>query len=427
MTVIADWFRNSEARATRPLVHLMAAAFLALPLGTTPPTLCGIAAVAVWIGSGRFVSDARRIVRRRWFRPVAFWILLAWIGLLYTPDLHGEGMDYAGKTHYWVYGMVLAAVVGRASVRWLLAAFFLGLAVNGLVGTLQFLGLVATKGDGWYTGLGRGYSVLSALLMVGILIASRFARWAEAPRERMGFWALAGFFFFHLILLQGRTGYVTFALLSPMVVRNIAERMTAPRTALACAALVGLMLLSPVVRDRVNLSVEQVRYHLNAPPEEAWGRSYTVHQDRFFMWHGAVRIFLDHPVVGVGTGGYKYALKEISGSEAPEISHPHNDLLHMAVSFGLLGIAAYVWLFGEMLRNGWRERATPAGYFVLSSTLVILVSGLLNAQTLDARMAFLLALTAGMQEGLSPFGGSGNASASPPPPEAHPRAESASS
>jgi O-antigen ligase len=401
MTAIADWFRNSEERANPVLAHLMAAIFLALPLGTTPPTLCGIAAALVWIGSGRFVSTLGRVVRRRWFRPVILWILLPWIGLLYTPDFFGEGMNYAGKTHYWIYGMVLAAVIGRLSFRWLMAAFFLGLACNALVGTLQLAGLVAPKGDGWFTGLGRGYSVLSALLMVGILMASRFARWAGHSRERLGLWALAGFFFFHLVILQGRTGYVTFAVLSPMVVRNIADRMTAFRTVLVCATLVGLMLLSPVVRDRVNLSVRQIRHHLEAPPDEAWGRVYTVHQDRFFMWYGAARIFLDHPVRGVGTGGYRALMKARFGDEAPEIAHPHNDLLYMAVSFGVFGIVAFFWLFGEMLRNGWRERDAPAGYFVLSSTLVILVSGLLNAQTLDARMAFLLALTAGTQERLS--------------------------
>ncbi len=379
----------------------MAATFLALPLGTTPPTLCGIAAALVWLASGRFVRTLGKIRRRSWFRPVLLWIALPWLGLLYTPDFHDQGLDYAGKTHYWLYGLALAAVADRVSPRRLMAAFFLGLAVNGAVGVLQFAGMVAPKGDGWFTGFGRGYSVLSALLMVGILMASWLARRTEDLRERLGLWLLAGFFFFHMILLQGRTGYVTFVFLSPLVVRNLSRRMTAWRTAGVCLLLVGLMLLSPVVRERMELSVRQIRHHLNAPPEEAWGRAYTPHQDRFFMWYGAVRIWLDHPILGVGTGGYKTALAARAGEDAPPIAHPHNDLLYMAVSYGLPGIAAFFWLFGELLKNGWRSRETPAGAFVLRATLVILVSGLLNAQTLDARMAFLLALTAGAQERLS--------------------------
>ena len=400
MTAIADWFRNSEDPIGTALVSLVAATFLALPLGTTPPTLCGIAAVLVWLGSGRFATALRAIAGRPWFRPVILWIILPWIGLLYAPDPLDQGLDYAGKTHYWLYGLVLASVADQASPRRLVAALFLGLAVNGIVGTLQFAGWVPPKGDGWFTGLGRGYSVLSALLMVGILMASWMGRRTRAGRERFGFWLLAGFFFFHLVLLQGRTGYVTFLVLCPMVVRNLSERMTAVRTAGVCLLLVAVMFLSPVVRERVDLSVQQLRHHLNAPPEEAWGRAYTVHQDRFFMWHGAVRIFLDHPVIGVGTGGYKTALDQRSGANAPEIAHPHNDLLHMAVSYGLPGVIAFFWLFGGMVRDGWRARESTAGFFVLSSSLVILVSGLFNGQTLDARMAFLLALTVGMRERL---------------------------
>jgi O-antigen ligase len=401
MTAIADWFQSSEKRIDPALEFLMAATFLALPLGTTPPTLCGIAAALVWIGSGRFLTTLRRIVRRPWFRPVVLWIALPWLGLLYTPDFQDQGLDYAAKTHYWIYGLILAAVVDRFPPRRLMMALFLGLAVNGAAGLLQFAGMVPPKGDGWFTGFGRGYSVLSALLMVGILMASWFALRTEELKERLGLWLLAGFFFFHMILLQGRTGYVTFVALSPLVVRNLSRRMTAWRTVLVCLLLVGLMLLSPVVRERVELSARQIRHHLNAPPEEAWGRTYTRHQDRFFMWHGAIRIWLDHPVFGVGTGGYKSALVERSGEDAPPIAHPHNDLLHMAVSYGLLGIFAFFWLFWTLLRNGWRARGSPAGAFVLYAALVILVSGLLNAQTLDARMAFLLALTAGMQERLS--------------------------
>lgn len=383
------------------MAFLMAATFLALPLGTTPPTLCGIAAALVWIGSGRFLTTLRRIVRRPWFRPVALWIALPWLGLLYTPDFQDQGLDYAGKTHYWIYGLILAAVADQISSRRLMTALFLGLAVNGAVGVLQFAGLVAPKGDGWFTGFGRGYSVLSALLMVGILMASWFARRAEDGRERLGLWLLAGFFFFHMILLQGRTGYVTFAVLSPLVVRNLSRRMTGWRTAGVCVLFVGVMLLSPVVRDRVELSVQQIRHHMNAPPDKAWGRTYTRHQDRFFMWYGALRIWLDHPILGVGTGGYKSALVERSGENAPPIAHPHNDLLHMAVSYGLAGIFAFFWLFWTLLRNGWGARGSPAGAFVLYTALVILVSGLLNAQTLDARMAFLLALAAGIQERFS--------------------------
>ena len=165
------------------------------------------------------------------------------------------------------------------------------------------------------------------------------------------------------------------------------------------------MLLSPVVRDRVSLSISQIKHHLKADPQRAWGREYTIHQDRFYMWRGAVQIFLDHPLIGVGTGGYTKVLKERGKPEWPAIAHPHSNIFYMAVSFGVIGIFAFVWFFWEMIRNAWEERHTPLGYFVLSTALVIVVSGLVDTQIMDSSTALLLSLATGLQNGFPKFAG----------------------
>jgi hypothetical protein len=69
----------------------------------------------------------------------------------------------------------------------------------------------------------------------------------------------------------------------------------------------------------------------------------------------------------------------------------------MAVSYGVLGVAVYLWLFSGMLYRSWPLRRTPVGFFVLASSLVFLISGLFNSQTLDAGMIFLLSVTVGLQ------------------------------
>jgi len=66
-------------------------------------------------------------------------------------------------------------------------------------------------------------------------------------------------------------------------------------------------------------------------------------------------------------------------------------------------VFAFLWFFWEILRNAWEERNTPLGFFVLSTALVILVSGLVNSQILDAGTAFLLAVVTGLQNGFPKF------------------------
>jgi O-antigen ligase len=65
---------------------------------------------------------------------------------------------------------------------------------------------------------------------------------------------------------------------------------------------------------------------------------------RLEMWRAAWRLFLNHPLLGVGTGAYKVKTNVLikTGQVAPFIStydHPHNDYLDTLASRGLLGLA----------------------------------------------------------------------------------------
>jgi O-antigen ligase len=402
MNAKMDWFKNKDVTAEAILFGILAAGFFSMPLGTAPPTGLSIAAAAVWLFSGTAFRSREIYLKQSWCRPVWALIVLPWVWLIYSPDPAGIGLEYAGKTHYWIYAMTMAAVAARADRERLVQAFLAGLAANAVVGGMQLVGLYPPT-NGWYSGFGRGYSTLSAYLVLGMLMASYYFRTLTDRRFKGLSLFLAGFYFFHLVILQGRTGYVTVVALLPLILRNILPRVHPVRIAAVCVLLAGLMFLSPIVRERVHLSVAQIQYHIQADPEKAWGREYTDNLDRFYMWYGAVRIFLAHPVAGVGTGGVQAARQAMGNPGDPLIAHPHNDLLYMAASYGIIGIAVFIWFFWTLLQNGWRERHTAVGYFVLSCGLVVLVSGLLNAQILDAGMALLLAYAAGLQQGLSRF------------------------
>lgn len=378
------------------LFWTFAAAFAGMPLGTFPPTLFGLLALAIWLFSAKAFQQAPFLIRQRWLWPVYLMMALPWIGLIYSPDRGGLGLEYAQKTYYWFYALALASISPvKIRARHLIAALLAGLAFNALFGALQFAGLYPLKSD-VASGLGRGYSTLSAYLVTGMLITSFFFKKAGNWKSKSGLLLLMAAYFFHLIILSGRTGYLTFIVLSPLMVRNFFHRTRIWKIVLACLLLVSVMFLSPVVRERAALTVQSLKYHLSAGPDKAWGRQYSPHQDRFFMWYKAASLFYRHPLAGVGTGGFRTRVKESSPPGTPQMSHPHNDILYMAVSYGIMGLAAFLWLFATLLRTAWTRRDTTAGCFVLSATLVILFSGLFNAQILDAGMAFFLAANVGL-------------------------------
>jgi putative inorganic carbon (HCO3(-)) transporter len=107
------------------------------------------------------------------------------------------------------------------------------------------------------------------------------------------------------------------------------------------------------------------------------GHAGTVHQ-RFYIWHSAVRMIEDHPILGIGPDNFLhyYAprpaphqyfqrfcpnglgyIEPQAGAE-PCLSHPHNAILDAWLSTGIVGLAAFIWL--EVVFWGALWRAYPS-------------------------------------------------------------------
>lgn len=378
-----------------------AGVFLTMPIGTSPPIIFGALGAFIWLFSG-MAFHIKSFFKQSWFWPVIAFIVLPWVGLIYTPDPWGFGIDYAAKTYYWLFCLALASLSFKSvQPRWLINAFLLGLALNACVGILQFVGVVAPK-QGWFSGLTRGYNTLTVYLVLAILICAFYFR-EEERKKQVALVVLMILYFFHLIIMEGRTGYLTFILLFPFVIKTLFRNLNAWKIGLVCLLIVGVMCLSPIVRERVELTVNQLKYHMNVEEEKAWGKEYTEHQDRFYMWMGAIQVFLEKPIIGVGTGGYPAALKASRGLNDPVIAHPHNNILHMAANHGVIGILFFFWLFAEIIKNGWKQRGSLVGHVVLSTALVLLLNGLFNTTILDAGTLLLLSLVTGLQRALPEF------------------------
>ncbi|UCD89521.1 MAG: O-antigen ligase family protein [Desulfobacterales bacterium] len=400
-----DWLIDKQIRTDRLLFYACAGAFFSLPLSITSATVFGILATLVWLCSGKAYHQRYIYIQHSWSWPVLLLMILPWIGLLYSPDTTGLGVKYAKKTHYWVYGLAVAAIAfKRFQSEQLVQAFLAGLAVNSITAMFQ-LGIIFIQGDplGFDLGVGSGYSSMSAFLVLGIMVSAFYFNEVKDNRRRFYLCLLMGLFFIHLIMMKGRNGYFTFIVLSPFIVVKLIERINVFKVLLIYSLIIGLAALSPAVKDRVSFTVKEINAHINAPVEARWRKNLIDVEARLWMYVCAYRAFKQHPVFGVGTGGFKTFVEQNGEPDWPLLRHPHNSFLYMAVSFGIVGVLALTWFFWELLKNSWFQRKTVAGYFVFSSALVIFVSGIFNSQILNAETAFLLAVTAGLQQGFPQF------------------------
>ena len=100
----------------------------------------------------------------------------------------------------------------------------------------------------------------------------------------------------------------------------------------AVVALCSLIYFVPVVKDRIDLGIEQTQAYFTDGTFQF--NPVTV---RYEMWRGAWEMFMENPVTGVGVGGFRLHLADF-GINVFAYSHPHNQYLTALATRGFPGL-----------------------------------------------------------------------------------------
>ena len=386
-----ELLKNKNITGEKLFFWTFCAMFFSMPIGTTPATIFGLLSLLLWIFSGRFFRDRHMWLKeRKIFLPVVVFMAIPWIGLIYTPDL-AAGWDFARKSYYWLYGFAIASLsFSHYSPKTFLKAFLVGLTITSLFSVLQFIDFIPIK-EWLPTVFGPRRITMSLLLVLGLLILSFYSLKENKLKQKMLILFLMLLFLFTLSISQGRTGYLAFIVLSPLIAYNLLGQKHIFKIAAISTLIVGALFLSPVVQHRLDQTVSDIRLYFEGNPRTSVGL-------RLHMWEGAARIFLKTPLIGVGTGGHQLAMEEFSvpALQGMKFRHPDNSFLHMIVNHGIVGLISLCWLFAIMLKIGWKHRHTAIGFSVFSYGLVLLIGSLTATLILTPITAMLFALFVGL-------------------------------
>jgi O-antigen ligase len=151
-------------------------------------------------------------------------------------------------------------------------------------------------------------------------------------------------------------------------------------------AVLAALILSPGITARL-LSI--------ADPQDPTAR------ERLYFWEAGVRMVRAAPLLGFGPGGVRPNYPAFKHAEArkPVTGHLHNNLMQVAVERGLLGLAAWLWIWvgffaraGRIYRDVPRARADDRALVAGSVAAVagFLVAGLFEYNFGDAEVINLL-------------------------------------
>lgn len=332
---------------------------------------------------------------------------LAFLGVSAVSTLSSEDIvqSLVGETNRHDGLLTLAAGVllfyaaarfldSRAKVRVFLVAGVASAVVISVYGILQHFGLDPVPGWGipWYSGT-RVFSTLGfplwlaayLTLTMGAALALYFL--SEKRWERWLWLAALGIMAAAWLYTYSRGPVLGAAVALPVVLYLAHRRLGSVRPlalplVVAGAVLLGAHLLSPYSStalarfDAANLAP--------TPEEIPEGGDLSV-MVRLLMWRDTVPVILERPLLGHGPDNFAEPFARHEGEDlraffpnSQVIDKAHNEFLQVAATTGLLGLAAYLWVFVSYFRHAYRS----GGWVLLA------LSGAVLAYILQLQTAF---------------------------------------
>ncbi|HTI78506.1 MAG TPA: O-antigen ligase family protein [Mycobacterium sp.] len=290
--------------------------------------LLGVALVVAYLASRP---------HRRWVPvPKVFWVLLVFLGVL-AVSLLRSGRVADGVVEFLRYCMfaafaflVVQLVTDRARLVRLAEVFVISSTAAAAVGTFRFLVSTTGRASGPIGEANDFAYVLATAVPLALYLAWRH-------RERQVLWLLAtGILLVTIALTFSRGACVALALAglwAAMHNRTIAKRLVATVAGVALLGGAVLALNSKWVEDRINAKT--------AVADENWA-------SRRALWRGAIEMFQQEPLLGVGTGLYPHRAAEFVHDEPWGINEPvaHNAYLEVLAEDGVVGLTLFVAFIG---------------------------------------------------------------------------------
>jgi putative inorganic carbon (hco3(-)) transporter len=86
-------------------------------------------------------------------------------------------------------------------------------------------------------------------------------------------------------------------------------------------------------------------------------------RERLYMWRSGLAMWRERPWLGVGSGGVKLLYSRYALPEAikKRTSHVHSSPLQILIEGGMVGLAAWLWIWLAFFWSGWRVLRALAG------------------------------------------------------------------
>lgn len=334
--------------------------------------------------------------------PVAL-AALAFFGWMVAGCFYGQGtpadaLHYLGKYLDVLFIPILICLfIEEKARRHAIIGFMLAMALTLLLSYATKIGLFHLSGPAQGTAANpyvfRMHITQSIFMAFFAFLLAVKARLADAPKMRMLFALTALLAVYNILfMVQGRTGYVVLVALTVYFCFDWLGRKGLAVAVAVCIAIgiAGYYAPGPM-QKRIKLATTEL---------EAWqpGKgSVNSSGLRMDYYANSIAIIRDHPLFGVGTGGFEKAYEEkVSNTAMASSNNPHNQYLLITVQLGVLGLGLLLYLFYTEWRMAGLLPTVLEQNLARGMLLTIASGSMLNSLLLDHSEGLFFAWASGM-------------------------------
>jgi putative inorganic carbon (hco3(-)) transporter len=239
-------------------------------------------------------------------------------------------------------------VRSRTELRWVLWAFLSGAAFAAAVGVIGgAYGQSASVNDARLSGAFDDPNELAAVLVPGVTIAAFW--WLASARGSLARWAYGGcvvFFVYSLARADSQAGY-----LALVAVMGVALLVSGPvrRQVLVAVAVFALLTTAYYTFVTQPTAITTLTSEENTGARES-------------LWKVGTKVFVDHPIAGVGAGNFVVVERNYTASniDLPRIDQiakgelVHNSYLQVAAELGIVGLLGFLAILASALAASFR-------------------------------------------------------------------------
>jgi len=325
-----------------------------------------------------FAHSPRRVVRSALFWPLVIYLGIQLLSVLFSADPFIGLRAVRAEWIILLFFLVINVVDDDRKVRYLVGVVVLTTALISLYAIWQHWSgwdlyrqrpLRATGNFFEATGLFGHHLTLGGYLMMVLMLSISLSLFGTRGRTRLFYASSSLVIFTALLFSYARSAWIgCFAGILGMAILRGRRTLVAILPVVAVIIVIAAVFL-PSVQELAGEAVAQLQDPL-------------VTSARLRMWSAAWHLIGDHIILGAGPG-QAYKLLPAYGCDL-EYAHLHNDLINTAANSGLLGLAAFLWIWIAFLRLTarcqHRLRKTPWAAAMATAGFGIVIAFLVAAQ-----------------------------------------------